>query len=387
VDACGKDSSIDNIGTQLTLIKAQLQGVGKNKLGFSDNDVQAHYEDAVNAAVNEAVTPMIANKDFSGAKNIINQFQGDMGKEVKEGFLQQINTGIWNNQKDAESKQLFQKYGENMNTVYSKIENDSSLDAQKKDELFTAYRTQVGIHDEMDNEYKKNLIDKGVSNDIVKAGNLTNAMASIDRDFPLTNFKSAQVRETLHNIANQQYGVNNIKTDPQAWMQVNDLIHAGKVKSEWDLYAGFGKSISWGDMKSFINALDKTSNDPYNKWSLGSDGLKMLASNGVTDPQQRANFWDSYANTAGDFQLQNKRKPTDGELHDLMAKSLAKVKVGEWQMRPFGIPLDETPGIGGLFKGDVQDNAFKVPQGFKWDTKNNAYVGYDDQGNKVKYVP
>jgi hypothetical protein len=381
-----KDPSKQHMESLMADGFSTLDGAGKNIFGWDSATVEVKKQEYAGQLISSAVTPLVANKDFSGAKAVIDDYGKYMNKGVKEALLKQVDNGIWENNKDATAVSMYQKYGEDIGGAVKDIRSQKDLDPQRKDELIDAYRSQVGLQNDIENQRKKILLDKGVSQ-IAKAGSLTNAINIIKNNFPLTDYRSAQEREVLTNIANQQYGTGNIKTDPLAWIHVHDLINAGKIKSDWDLYSQFKNSISFGDMKSFIDALDKTSNNPYNKYSLGSDGLKMLAQNGVTDRQQMANFWDYYSNEAGDFTIKNKRKPTSGELHDMMAKSLAKVKVGEWQARPFGIPLDQIPVVGGLFQGNVMGNQFSIPEGFKWDTKNKAYVGYDENGNKVKYVP
>ena len=383
IDACGKDNSIQNITTQLASIKGQLQGIGVSKLGFNDIDVQAHYQDAATSAINQAVTPMIANKDFAGAKNIINQFQNELGKDVKEGLLKQIDNGEWENNKDIAATTLYKTYGDNIGKAWTHIQSLSDLDSQKQLELFDAYKTQYSIQKDIQSEQYSKMMDTAAQG-ITKAGNLGSAIAYINQSIPTTDYKSMVVKNDMKRIANDMYGVTETKTDPNAWMACNDLIRSGKINNQWDLWSSIqqkGYSISWGDFRSFVGAIDsqQKSGNPYDKWNLGSNGLKLLSQNGISDGKEVAKYWDYVSAQMGDFQVKNKRPPSDAEKYQILDNALVKSIVNKY----------EVLGVGPwtIIGGANTAPAYDIPSGAKYNEKINSLIGYNSAGQLVKYAP
>jgi hypothetical protein len=346
---------------------------GKQK-GYKSESITVSQQKYVGNITIAAVKTLLDQGNNQTAKTLFDQVKDGIDEATATKIDGAINNAIQTDAFDNTATGLVEEYGEDLTKGHDEINQRTDLDLGQKQTLTETYDRKFAVM-EQERRANENLqIDQGFQQ-ISKAGNLTGAMNYINK-MPASTVDDYKTKSSLTAIADQMYGVREMKTDPAAWYDLYDKIQAGKIANKQEMLKEYGGRISFSDMKTFWKAMDSegtVGTSPYNKFSLATDGASLLKKNNITDSQQQSQYWDYVASKMGDFQLEKKRPPSSEEKDQILQDALVKTIVGKWQWGPFG--------------GDKTQDRFQVPPNAQWSKSLNAWIYTDENGQLMKYNP
>lgn len=339
--------------------------------GSSEESIRVDQQKYVGQATVGAVQNLLDKGNYKDARILADKVKDKVDGVTWEKIDTAINTGVWNNEKDATSTVLVSKYGEDISKGDKEIKA-MGLTAEKQNELLETYHNHViqfrqeksaAQEAQMDWHYTK----------IEKAGNGLAAMKYIDGLSQRTP-DELQMKVNLKTMAKQLYPElsadgSSVKTDPNSYWQLREDVISGKVSNINQMRVKYGNSVSLADMKTFANILDKGKTMK----TLISECNDYIAKSKIKDQGEQAKIWDYVDKAVDIFKEQNKRGPNQEEQTAIIKKATIKVVAGRWQFGPLS--------------GDIKESRYNIPNNAQYSENLKAWVYQDENGNWLKYNP